>query len=170
MTTELEEATRKLKDEIYRKELRKLRNLMHQCYFPVRFHPSLGEPKDDYWDEQYNLYKKAKGDAKVKLAEEKHIQVYVLANKIGLTEKERNILWMKERNRKTKAREELSKKPLKEGRDNKDVHVGSGGGGSGKVRYPSKKRSRAVWKKFYALFPYYAKLDGWDGKTSKRMK
>jgi hypothetical protein len=170
MNTELEEATRKLKDEIYRKELRKLRNLMHQCYFPVRFHPSLGEPKDDYWDEQYNLYKKSKGDAKVKLAEEKHIQVYVLANKIGLTEKERNILWIKERYRKVQSQEELSKKPLKEGRDNKDVHVGSGGGGSGKVRYPSKKRSRAVWKKFYALFPYYAKLDGWDGKTSKRMK
>ena len=39
-----------------------------------------------------------------------------------------------------------------------------------KIRFPSKKRSRATWKRFYTMFPNLAKEDGWDGKTSKRMK
>lgn len=66
----------------------------------------------------------------------------------------------------------LSKKPLKEGRDNKGVYVGSGSGGyrGNTVRYPKKNRSRKTWAKFYSLFPSLAEKDGWDGKSSKRMK
>ena len=60
-------------------------------------------------------------------------------------------------------------KPIKEGRDNKSVHVGSGGSNRNKVRYPKKNRNRRTWANFYKLFPKLAEQDGWNGKTSKRM-
>jgi hypothetical protein len=67
-------------------------------------------------------------------------------------------------------RNEYNKTPQKEGRDNKGVRVGGGyGGNRNKVRYPSKKRSKRVWKTFYKMFPYYAEKDGWDGKKSSRI-
>lgn len=44
------------------------------------------------------------------------------------------------------------KRPIKEGRDNKDVLVGSGGDNQNKIRYPKKCRKTA-WKRFYKLFP-----------------
>lgn len=55
-------------------------------------------------------------------------------------------------------------------RDNKDIHIGNGGSGSNKVRYPSKKRPLSTWRRFYKLFPYYAERDNFDGKTSDKMK
>ena len=56
-------------------------------------------------------------------------------------------------------------------RDNKDdYNYGSGGSNINSVRYPSKKRNKKVWKKFYKLFPRLAERDDWDGKTSKKMK
>jgi hypothetical protein len=54
-------------------------------------------------------------------------------------------------------------------RDNKGVYVGGGGSNRNKVRYPSKKRSKRVWKTFYKMFPYYAERDGWDGTKSSRV-
>jgi hypothetical protein len=39
-----------------------------------------------------------------------------------------------------------------------------------KIRYPKKCRSLRTWKKFYEMFPRQAEIDGWDGKTSIRMK
>lgn len=39
-----------------------------------------------------------------------------------------------------------------------------------KIRYPKKCRSLRTWKKFYEMFPKQAELDGWDGKTSIKMK
>ncbi len=63
-----------------------------------------------------------------------------------------------------------NKKPKPEGRDNKDIIVGSGGSNKNKIRYPSKKRSLGTWKKFYKLFPILAEQDAFDGSTSKRMK
>ena len=54
--------------------------------------------------------------------------------------------------------------------DNKDIHIGNGGSGSNKVRYPSKKRPLSTWRRFYKLFPYYAERDNFDGKTSDKMK
>lgn len=56
--------------------------------------------------------------------------------------------------------------------DNKSYYNyanGSPGGAAGNyVRYPSKKRSLRTWRNFYNLFPWLAKIDGWDGKKSKR--
>jgi hypothetical protein len=57
------------------------------------------------------------------------------------------------------------------GKDNNGAYIGNRlSFNKNKIRYPSKKRSRQVWKRFYELFPYQAILDGWDGKTSKRFK
>ena len=58
----------------------------------------------------------------------------------------------------------------KETRDNKGVYVGSGGSNRNSIRYPKKARSKKTWAMFYSMFPYTAKADGWDGKTSSKMK
>lgn len=56
-------------------------------------------------------------------------------------------------------------------KDNQDdYNYGSGGSNCHSVRYPSKKRSKRVWKKFYKLFPRLAERDNWNGKTSNKMK
>lgn len=55
-------------------------------------------------------------------------------------------------------------------RDNNGIYVGGGGENINTVRYPSKKRSKKVWAKFYNMFPLHAKEDNWDGQTSDRMK
>ena len=55
-------------------------------------------------------------------------------------------------------------------RDNK-IDYNYGGGSQGNViRYPRKNRSLKTWRNFYKLFPKRAELDGFNGKTSKRMK
>ena len=59
------------------------------------------------------------------------------------------------------------------GKDNNGVFISRnpyGYGNINKVRYPSKKRSRQVWKRFYTLFPNLAIKDNWNGKTSNKMK
>jgi len=97
-------------------------------------------------------------------------RIFEITDELGMTEEETRLMWAgisKDR----KAQEELYKrKPTKEGRDNKGVYVGSGGGNKNKVRYPSKKRSKRTWKIFYEMFPRLAERDGWDGNTSKKMK
>lgn len=55
-------------------------------------------------------------------------------------------------------------------KDNDGIYVGNGGSNRNSVRYPSKKRSKKVWAKFYNMFPWYAERDNWDGQTSDRMK
>lgn len=56
-------------------------------------------------------------------------------------------------------------------RDNKQTYNGSGNNSRYPThRYPKKNRNRKTWANFYALFPYLAQKDGWDRKTSKRMK
>lgn len=62
-----------------------------------------------------------------------------------------------------------SSKPLGEGRDNKQVRVGSGGSNKNPIRYPSKKRNKRTWRNFYKLFPYLAIKDNYDGQKSDRM-
>lgn len=62
---------------------------------------------------------------------------------------------------------------LKETRDNKGQFVDKWayyGGCHNKIRYPSKKRSKRVWRKFYEMFPKQAELDNWDGVKSDKMK
>lgn len=98
------------------------------------------------------------------------IEIYAIADELGLSQKELENLWFTESSKNHKNKEIMKRKPQREGRDNKDVYVGSGGYNRNMVRYPSKKRSIKTWKKFYKLFPLNAIEDGWNGKTSKRMK
>lgn len=98
------------------------------------------------------------------------LEIFQLAEDLGLDELELRKIWYSQRSIRYEREKEYRKKPQKEGRDNKDVYVGSSGDNRNKIRYPSKKRSRSTWKKFYALFPRVAERDGWDGKSSKKMK
>jgi len=62
-------------------------------------------------------------------------------------------IWRKARTERWVNKDEYKKKPLKEGRDNKGVKVGSGGSNRQTIRFPKKNRSAATWKKFWTLFP-----------------
>lgn len=100
----------------------------------------------------------------------KIFETYEKGIRLGLSYAEIYDIWYKIKTTYKKSNYDYRKTPQKEGRDNKGVYVGSGGSNCNKVRYPSKKRSVRVWKKFYAMFPYYAEKDNFDGKTSDKMK
>ena len=98
------------------------------------------------------------------------VQIYKLAKELGIEDNELKEMWVTKWCEHERRKLEYRKKPQAEGRDNKDVRVGSGGSNRNMIRYPSKKRSVKTWKKFYKLFPQAAIEDCWDGKTSRRMK
>ena len=66
---------------------------------------------------------------------------------------------LEERRERTKARHFYSYVKRIVNKDNQKFVYNSGGrsGGSNRVRIPSMKRSKATWKRFYELFPYYKK-------------
>jgi len=98
-------------------------------------------------------------------------EIYKLGDKLGMTEGQILGTWMQISFKKFKTTNIYDLKPLGETRDNKKtLNIGSGWGNGNSIRYPSKKRSRKTWANFYALFPHLAEKDGWNGKTSKRMK
>ena len=101
---------------------------------------------------------------------EERYEIYNLSKELGLSEAEREEMWYKLSKQKSLIHESMKKKPTPEGRDNKGVYVGRGGSNRNKIRYPSKKRSKRTWKKFYEMFPWAAERDGWNGETSKRFK
>jgi ADP-heptose:LPS heptosyltransferase len=98
------------------------------------------------------------------------VEIYTLAKELDIEDKDLKEMWIAKWCDHERRKREYSKKPQKEGRDNKDIQVGSSGSNRNKIRYPSKKRSIKTWKKFYKLFPQAAIEDGFNGKTSKRMK
>ena len=63
-------------------------------------------------------------------------------------------------------------KPRKEGRDNKDVRVGSGGSSSyySSIRFPKKTANKSVWKKFWKLFPFLQDCKSWKDYHLKEAK
>lgn len=73
-----------------------------------------------------------------KLALELDIDIYALWHQISKERKE--------------IKDAYKAKPVSEGRDNKDVYVGSGYPQGKTIRYPKKARKTA-WKRFYKLFP-----------------
>lgn len=100
----------------------------------------------------------------------KFVRIFELANLLGLSDDELLKKWRQSMKERKEQIEDYRLKPTPEGRDNKGVYVGSGGHNKNMVRYPSKKRSKRVWKIFYQMFPRLAERDGWDGQTSKKMK
>ena len=109
-------------------------------------------------------------------AEKCMIQIYEIGKSLSYSEVEvlqmvRNIVCHKYASRlRYSSKTVYDTMPKPDGRDNKDTYVGGGGSNRNKIRYPSKKRSKSTWKKFYALFPYAAERDNWDGNTSDKMK
>lgn len=97
-------------------------------------------------------------------------EIHKLSDEIGLTDEQIRDIWYEQVSMFFKNQSIYSRRPQKEGRDNKDVEVGTGGSNRNKIRYPSKKRSIKTWKKFYKLFPRAAEQDGWDGRHSNRTK
>lgn len=98
------------------------------------------------------------------------IEFYQLSGDLGLDDELLEVIIYKYNQTHRLDMSMLNKRPQREGRDNKAVHVGNGGSNKNKVRYPKKNRSKKTWANFYKLFPCQAEKDGWDGKTSKRMK
>jgi hypothetical protein len=101
---------------------------------------------------------------------ENFIRIFEIADMLHLTESELLQKWDSLTEKRERLIKEIKKKPISEGRDNKGVYVGSGGANKNMVRYPSKKRSKRVWKIFYKMFPRLAEKDGWDGEMSNKMK
>lgn len=152
---------------------RELNFLLSTSVLPITIH---------YFGKGFDEFKKEKIDNSKDVFEGKHypkrhkkmyenfIRIFELSNILGLTD---NQLLQKWRQSMTERKQQIGnykKKPIQEGRDNKGIYVGSGGSYKGNtVRYPSKKRSKRVWKIFYEMFPHYAKIDGWNGETSNKM-
>lgn len=107
---------------------------------------------------------------KFKQAHLNFIRIFELASLLGLSDEQLIDKWNRSTRERKQDKNQYKLKPAKEGRDNKGVYVGTGGDNWNKVRYPSKKRSKRVWKIFYQMFPRLAERDGWDGQTSKKMK
>jgi hypothetical protein len=147
-----------------RDKLRRLKHLLYKHYTSLYYFA--GWKRVDI--ETARKAKEAGEQISIHLAEK--IEIYDLAEELNIPDNELCKMWLQIR--KVRYENERNKygHPQSEGRDNKGVYVGSGGGNKNKVRYPSKKRSKATWAKFYAMFPYYAEKDNWDGKTSDRMK
>jgi hypothetical protein len=137
--------------------------------FEVRF---LKKPFKDFKEEKIDVYREmvSKGikfyGKMVQMANH-YLTIFKNSELLGMSDEDIVLTWIKIRE---KRHSDLYKlKPVKEGRDNKGVYVGSGGSNRNKVRYPSKKRSKRVWRTFYKMFPRLAEQDGWDGEKSNKM-
>lgn len=147
-------------------KLRRVKNLM---YSHPRYWANSSDRKiilDLYEQYKNDLYKSKQWWSRIL----ELVELYKLTDEMKLTDDEIETIWWKISCDHTNSKAEYSKKPQKEGRDNKGVYVGSGGSNCNMIRYPSKKRSIKTWKKFYNLFPWAAIQDGFNGKTSSKMK
>ena len=87
-------------------------------------------------------------------------EIFALFKKSDASEVHIANVWDMALSRSWGRRQDFNRRPLKEGRDNKDVMVGGGGSNRSKIRFPKKVRKTA-WKRFYKLFPsIQAKLHG----------
>lgn len=98
------------------------------------------------------------------------LKVVDLMTKLGLSKESLSLRYSTISKSRRLSKQIYKLKPQKEGRDNKGVYIGSGGSNRNKVRYPKKNRSLRTWRIFYQMFPKKAEQDGWDGKTSSKMK
>lgn len=135
----------------FQKELLKLKNELNR----VRNRIGISRSEDrfmklimsggSYWDKQLN--KDSISDWAIKCN-----KVHELFDKIGTSPYDRKQIW-DDHFYKIKSYSGIyDLKPIKEGRDNKDIRVGSGYSQRGAIRFPRKGHKNA-WKKFYKLFP-----------------
>ncbi len=150
-----------------KEKLRKLKVLMGKCTILWIHVKEFKKTKESDLELFENYEKNHKNSYSV--MKDRH-NIYKLAKELNISDEELVKTWYSTYTERYKVKREYNKKPTKEGRDNKDVLVGSRGSNRNKIRYPSKKRSLSTWKKFYKLFPIEAVIDEFDGTTSKRMK
>ena len=83
-------------------------------------------------------------------------KAHELYDKVGLDMRERRNHWIYNKHQQSKVSSTYRKMPKRVRKDNQDVrNVGTGNYHRGStVRYPSKKRSKRTWRKFYELFPH----------------
>lgn len=81
-------------------------------------------------------------------------------------------LWCFFYNKNRTTRFVYKQKPKKDKRDNKDVRVGSGSGGSmySTIRFPKQRANKSVWKKFWKLFPFLENCKSWSEYHEKEAK
>ena len=145
------------------RKLRELRKLLHDLTLPSA--NTLAQRKMTYSD-----YIQREANARSNGSRIGHINDFIKKELISnpeirlLVEEENQRLNEKVNDR------EIARRATQVTKDNQGVYVGGGGSNRNKIRYPKKNRSLRVWKKFYEMFPDQAELDGWDGKTSNKMK
>jgi hypothetical protein len=131
-------------------KLRRLKILMGNHYIMVRYFQNWKKIDTEHGNERSEIYK--------------------LATELQISDDNLLKMWVGIYQARRKQKDLQNIMPKVERKDNKHIRVGSNGSNKNTVRYPSKKRSRATWKKFYLLFPSLAEEDNWDGKTSDKMK
>lgn len=136
-TKQILRVTKKTKLQLSNTELKRLRFLMSVEYYTS---------KKDLIPISAASYKPYKDQL-----QRKH-EAHKLFDLIRLPEKQREKMWIEHRNQIGSYGDVYKLKPVKEGRDNKDIRVGSGYGGRDSIRYP-RKGHKSAWKKFYKLFP-----------------
>ena len=144
-------------------KLRRVKHLMYKHFYICGFVKYMKSVKagvpyktDQEIDEELQMHKShlescikhyATKDLLTRVKE--NIEIYTLSKELKI---DMYALWFEISKTRKQYKDAYNAKPLQEGRDNKDVLVGSGGGGRNRIRFPKKARKTA-WKRFYKLFP-----------------
>lgn len=147
-----------------KKKYRRLKFLIHKYDMWYRFADL------DFLNQQIAIYSNHLDDKKCKEYFTAYTEIKNLISVLKIDKEEYRKIASEEYKNFAETRDQLKVNNLKETRDNKGVYVGSWGSNRNKIRRPKKNRSRQTWKMFYKMFPELAKIDGWNGKTSKKMK
>ena len=148
-----------ISEKIDKKTLRRLEHLCYKTRMPFYYRAKYKVP--EVWrecikrEEREMISRKTKGRVD---------EIFEIAYENKLTYEELDSVWLEKRRERYKNDREYSKKPIQTLKDNGKFYIGGGGSNCNKVRRPSKKRSKRVWRNFYRLFPYEAEKDGWKEK------
>ena len=83
------------------------------------------------------------------------LEIYELADKYNISEANIERLWLLINAKFRAVHQQYKKMPKNKRQDNKDyINRGNRNGYNRDIRFPSKKRSKACWKRFYKLFPH----------------
>lgn len=146
------------------KKLGKLRSLIHKYDCHVYYHAKPDFDLISHLDQKINSWFTPKKNWKNSYKEIKQLVL-----DLNITKEEYINISYEESKKISLHRDSLKNNDPKESRDNKGVYVGSDNSHTNKIRYPKKVRSKKVWSIFYKMFPNRAKIDEWNGETSKRM-
>jgi len=106
---------------------------------------------DKYRQHAADVYKEYKTHAYSEI-----LEIFEIATKLGISKADLRFQWIKETNDQyIRYKRYKGTSPIKERKDNKQtINYGNGGCWPNSIRYPRKKRSKALWRRFYKLFPH----------------